>query len=360
MNWQLRALAREAVLNLRSNATRTAVLAGITAAALGTLAFLELRQAADIRAFAREYDAAGGYVVVVTPAEGATLSAGRCAAIESQEGVIAAGPVRLIGVESFTSAPGVLFQSAVVGEGTLRVWTPGTQSAPSPPGESLAVGVALAKELGLRAGSYIAAAGGMPAAVSAVIDSRRNPQIQRWALDVAPPDGTADACWVAFRRASYAAGQTGLPAWFASGSREPLVRPYLRSDQFTRDPAQEFAGRPQRFGWLAAAGLIVALAVLAAWFRRSEIGLYLAVGTSRAQLLGLLAIETLVVTAIAFLASTLWAVAIRRALHQAVPADELRVALRSAGSGALLALLAAPFAQVLVARGNIAALLKDR
>jgi hypothetical protein len=360
VSWRARALLREAWLNAWANGARSAVVIGIAAAAMGVLAFLELRQANDLRAFQRDYAAAGGYVAIVRGQE-RPIPAARCDAVQGWDGVVAAGAVRRAETVTFATAPGLLFQSAEVTPGLLAVWRPGYAAVPAPEGGSLVVGTTLADELGLEAGMYAAPLGAEPVVVAAVLDmGRRNPQVQRWALEVAPASGLAAECWVEFDRNSYAAGQASLGAWFAEGSQEPIVVPWRRSDEFTRDPAAEFAGRPQRFGWLAAGALIAAVFTLGAWFRRAELGLYLAVGTSRLQLLGLLAVEATLLFGLSAAVGVAWALAVQRALDHPVPWEEARLAARSAVSGGLLGLALAPWVAVLVARGNIAALLKDR
>lgn len=360
MSWRPSALVREATLNILANGARSLVIVLLLGAAIGALAFLELGEANDLAAFRRDYAAAGGFVAVVV-AHDDSLSAERCEGLHSWPGVVAAGSVRNTGTVSFTSAPGVLFQSAAVSPGILAVWRPGSYAAPALDGGSFIAGAALAKELGLVSGSFTARTGEQPALVQAVIDTtRRNPQAQRWALEVGPPAGSADECWVEFDRETHAAGFASLPAWFAAGTQEPVARPYLRADEFTRDPAREFADRPQRFGWLAVGGLAIALFVLMAWFRRAELGLYLALGTSRIQLLVLLALEAGILIVFAAGAAIPWAVALHSALGHSLPADHMRLALRAGVSGALLALALAPIAASLVARGDIAALLKER
>ena len=360
MRWRAAALAREALLNIAANAVRSAVVVVLLGVAIGALAFLELQEAHDLAAFRDEYAAAGGFVAVVGAQEG-TISAERCEALATRPGVVAAGSARNTGTVSFTSAPGVLFQSAAVSKGILDVWRPGAAVPPIVEGPSFVAGASLAKELGLAPGSVAARTGEPPARVAAVIDtSRRNPQVQRWALELAPPAGGANECWVEFDRAHYAAGFETLPAWFAEGTREPIARPYLRSDEFTRDPAAEFAGRPQRFGWLALGGLAAALFMLMAWFRRAELGLYLALGTPRSQLLALLALEAAVLIAVAAAISVPWAFAVQVALGEGVPSDHVSLALRGALSGTLLAMVLAPLAGSLAVRGNVAGLLKER
>lgn len=360
MSWRISALLREAWLNVARNPVRSAVVVLIAAAAVGVPGYLELRTAADLTAFQRDYAAAGGYVAVVTGQEGG-IDGGRCAALANWEGVVAAGGMRTAGTVSFVSAPGVLFQSAAVTEGALRVWAPSQRAEPADGTPAYVAGKALAKEIGLREGSLTALTGEPVARVRGVIESeRRNPQVQRWSLDVVSPAGTFDECWVEFSRESYSPGLAALAAWFASGSEEPIVRPYTRKDEFTRDPLQEFRDRPQRYGWVAAGGLIAAIFLLTAWFRRSELGLYLATGTGRLQLVTMLAAEALLLVGTGALIAAFWGAAIHAALGHNLPRDHLQIAGRALLSSALLGLLLAPWAPSLVARGNIASLLKDR
>lgn len=360
MSWRARSLLREAWFNTWANPARSAVVVLIAAAAVGLLAFLELRQAEDIRKFQEEYAAAGGYLAIVAGQEG-PIDAARCEALRGLPGVVAAGSQRGTGTVSFVTAPGLLFQSAAVSAGVLAVWRPGMSAEPAPLTGAMVAGVALARELGLRGGSYTVRVGESPLLVSAVLDAgRRNRQVQRWALDIAPPAGPADECWVEFERNAYASGSAALAAWFASGAQEPVVRPYFRPDEFTRDPAKEFAARPEGFGWLAAAGLIVAVSLLAAWFRRAELGLYLALGTPRPQLWALIALETAFLVTAASALALPWAFAIHRTLDHPLPWDHVRVALRSGLSGASLGLVLAPVVATFVARGSVAGLLKER
>jgi hypothetical protein len=139
-----------------------------------------------------------------------------------------------------------------------------------------------------------------------------------------------------------------------------VARPYIRRDEFTRDPAAEWAARPQRNGWPLTGGLMAGLFALTAWFRRSELGLYLAIGTPRMSLMLMLAVEVMLLVSLAFLLSVAHAFAIAEALHQSPGLSEVFVVLRTAGSAGLLALAIAPVLAVLVVRGSIAELLKER
>ena len=359
MSWRTGALVREAWLNVASSRWRTAGIVLGLAAMMGALAWLELRDADELRSFQADFARSGGYVALGIPAADPG-SAARCEAVNGQAGVVAGGAVFPAQLATLETAPGVLFQRAPVTRGILRVWDP-DRHVPVAGGRQMVVGLALAEEMGLRTGSYAVPEGEEPALVTAVVDvARRNPQVARWLLEPAPPAGAAEQCWVEFEPGAYEAGVASLAARFTTGDEEAVARPYIRRDDFTRAPAAEWAARPQRNGWPLAGGLMAGLFALTAWFRRSELGLYLAIGTPRVSLLFMLAAEVLLLVAVAFALSVAYAFAIDEALHHSAGRSEVWIVARTAGSAALLALVVAPVLGVLVVRGSIAELLKER
>jgi hypothetical protein len=76
--------------------------------------------------------------------------------------------------------------------------------------------------------------------------------------------------------------------------------------------------------------------------------------------MGMLAVEALLVVGFALALAGAYAFAIDEALRHSPGWDETRIVLRTVGSAALLALALAPLLGVLVVRGSIAELLKDR
>jgi len=357
VTWRLSALIEEGLANLGASAFRSALLLVVAAAAFGGLAYLELRQGMELTGFTRDFREGGAYVAVAS-VPGGSISGTRCESLNGTTGVVAAGAWRSTGQATFPTAPGVLFQAASVTPGILRVWDPGQ---PLGTGPGLVVGPAMAGELGLRAGLIAAFEGDEPVSVSGVGDfSKRNPQAARWALSPVSPAGEFDECWVEFEPGAYEAGRETLAARFAESSADPAVRPYRRSDEFTRDPAGEWSSRPQKLGWIAVPVGLFGFGLVAAWFRRAEAGLYLAMGTRRAQLALMGASESWPLVAAAWGLGFSYAVA-AQFLRSADPTVEvLRHAAVTSGSAALLALAMLPWAGALVARGSIASLLKDR
>ncbi len=360
MSWRPWELVHEAWLNVVTSPWRAGGLVLAMSAIFGGLAGLELHEASELTGFQDNFLRSGGYVALGIPADGEPLGAARCEALNGQPGVVAAGAVFAPEPDTLETAPSVRFQRAAVTRGVLRVWDPRLRMEPSGERE-LVLGVALARELALRVGSWAILEGQQPARVAGVAEvERRNPQVARWALEIVPPAGAIEECWVEFEPGAYEGGLAALPAIFTTGDKEAIARPYIRRDQFTRDPAAEWASRPQKDGWPLAAGVVAGLFALTAWFRRSELGLYLAVGTPRRSLMAMLAVEVLLVVVFAVALAIAYALAIAEVLRCSPGWDEVRVVSRTAGSAALLALALSPTLAVLVVRGSIAELLKDR
>jgi hypothetical protein len=357
MTWRIATLIREGLANLRANVFRSLLLLVLCAAGFGGLAFLELRQGMDLTDFTREYRAGGAYVAIAS-VPGTGVSGSRCESLNGRPGVVAAGAWRGTGQDTFPTAPGVLFQAADVTLGLLRVWDTDQELGL---GEGLVIGPAMAQELGLRAGLVADFGTDGPTYVTGVGDfGRRNPQAARWALSPAPATGPFDECWVEFEPGAYEAGRDGLAARFAESSADPAVRPYRRADEFTRDPAAEWATRPQKWGWAAVSGVLFGFGLVASWFRRAEAALYLALGTRRAQLSVMAAAETWPLVATGWLLGFAYAVAVQGWRGSNPTGDVLWHAAATSGSAALVLLALIPWASPAVARGSIANLLKDR
>ena len=333
----------------------------IAGAVFGTVAFLELRTSRDLLGFVEGFERSGGYVAVVVPAEGSTVDASVCEGLNELDFVVSAGALMATELTSFTAAPGLLFQRAPISQGILEVWAPGRRIRAGDGRPALVAGAALADELGLRPGSFLQPVGGAPTEIVAVVDTqKRNPQASRWALEIVPPVGSVEACWVELSRDAYEAGIGTLPAFFAGGDEPPIVRRYRRRDEFTRDPLAEFRARPQRLGWVAAAGPVVGTFWLMTWFRRSELGLYLALGTGRATVATMLAVEAMVILTLAYVLGVAYGFALDAALHHEPGFATALLAVRTSISAALLAAALAPLGALLFVRGTIADLLKDR
>ncbi len=357
MSWKTRELINEGTANLRGSAFRSILLAAICAAAFGGLAFAEVRQAADLSAFAASYREAGAHIAVVS-LQGDGIPGSRCEALRWEQGVIGAGAWRSAGQVSFASAPGVLFQAADVTPGILAVWSPGERFYS---GAGVIAGMALAEETGLRRGLMVRFLENEPMVVTGVAElAPRMPQATRWVLGPVSPSGFFDECWVEFEPGVSEAGKASLAAIFATGAADPVVRSVRRSDEFTRDPAAEWESRPQKHGWVAVTIALSGFIVAAAWYRRSEAALYMATGTGRLELVVMSAAEHWPIVALGWCIGYSYAVSAHLSWGEGAAMDFARHAAVTSGAAAILLLPASACANALIARGNIAALLKDR
>jgi len=358
VNWRVTDLIAEAWSNLRAAPGRSFLLIGLTAALMGGLSFVEANTTSELIDFNRLYVASGGNAVVVYSDSG--LSASTCSTAGSLPGVLGAGAISQLAPVETDMAPGTLFNTAA---GTVGLWdviaTDQTTRTGSD-GSGWVIGDAAATELGLTPGMMLGIAGD-PKTVDNVMDTElRDPQASRWIMAPMAPTGAAVQCWIEFD-AGISTGRTETATAIFAGVDDAVATPLVRLDEFSRDPLAELASRPTRFGWVLA-GMVIALTVwVMAWFRRSDIGLYRALGTRTSGLTIIGSIEALIPLIVGATLGTLWGVAAASAVTgSATGADQWSIVARSVGSGVLLALIAAPLPWALGARQPIADQLKDR
>lgn len=351
--WRLAAVIREALANYASSSARILVLVVGVGGMLAALAWAELTFSAEVKGRAQRYAAAGGYVAVVDGLTGLTASS--CERIRWDPRIVSAGGLRAGGEVIASNAPGVRFQRLEVTQGLVEVWDP---SDPAIVSGAYLVGGAAAAELGLATGSWVSTDVG-PTAPAVVIDpAARNPFAARAFLDLVPPTGRVDQCWVEFRPESFEAGLVWLPAAFAP--QEAEARRAVDRGEFSVDPAELFAGRPHRWGWLPVGLVASTMIALMALFRRSESAVYRAFGLSKLGLLIMQEVETAALVLVTFVLASVWAVMAYAITSGAPDLDQVIVALRTSGKAAALILIIGPIAAALAAGGSPASLLKER
>lgn len=358
MTWRIRDLIVDALRNLAGSPSRTLLLGVVAAGLIGALVFIELATTDDLLAFEKRFVDSGGNVVVAHSEEG--LPADRCAALAAMPGIKRSGAVAPGPAVEVGQAPGTLFNTGTVTAGAVELFT----ATPPPPISDITdrwvVGAAAADELGLTRDSWLAI-DNQQRQVGAVIDTAtRNPQIGRWILTIGPPTGTAQQCWIEYFPGATTGRIETIDTAFA-GTPDAVVTPWIRLDDFARNPIEELATRPQTNAWILAGLLLAAIAWITTWFRRSHIGLYRAVGTGPAALLILGTVEYGVPILIGAVAGSLWATAIWTATTSGIPHhDQLIIAYRTAASATLLATATAALLWPATAKESIADQLKDR
>jgi hypothetical protein len=358
MSWRIRDLVVEGLRNLAGSPARSTMLAVAAGAVIGALVFVELSTTEDLLAFEQRFVDSGGNVVVAFSEQG--ISTGRCHSLTAMSGVKASAAIAVGPAVEAGNSPGTLFNSGTVTAGAIGLFA--VDSA-RPVGESVdrwILGSEAAKELGLREGSWLAV-GSTRRQVGVVIDTEtRNPQIARWILETGAPSGTSQQCWVEFLPGARTGRVETIDTVFA-GSSDVVVTPWIRLDDFARNPTEELAARPQIYAWIVAGLILSAIAWIATWFRRSQIGLYRAVGTGPAALLILGTVEYAAPILTGAIAGTLWATAAWTATTDGFAHyDQLVIAYRTAASAAFLATATAALLWPATAKGSIAEQLKDR
>jgi len=357
--WRLRGLAVEAIRNVAGGRVRSVLLAVVAAGVVGALVFIELSTTDELLMFQEGFIDSGGNVFIATSEEG--LAAEQCGALTSMEGVIGTAGIEAGPALETMIAPGTLFGTAEVTIGALGLFSSGPSVPAADVTDGWVIGQAAASELGISQGMWLGIDGSTSRRVGAVIDTEaRNPRIGRWLMAVRPPVGSVTECWVEFAAGVTTGRQETVSAVF-SGATDVVVVPWIRLDEFSRDPIAEFAGRPQASAWIIAGLLIGMMAWLVTRFRRSQIGLYRAVGTGPSALLILGAVELGVPIVSGALIGSLWATAIWATAIAGYPsADQFSVAARTALSTVLLAIAVGPLLWPITARGSIAEQLKDQ
>lgn len=355
--WRVWDLLVDAVRNVAAGRVRSVLLAGVTAGVIGALVFIELSTTDELLTFQDGFIDSGGNMFIAASEEG--LASERCAALLSMEGVIGSASVEAGPPVETAIAPGTLFGTGRVTIGALELFSSGPSASAADLANGWIIGEAAASELGVSQRMWLGVGGSTPRQVGAVVNTEaRNPRIDRWLLAVQPPAGTVSECWVEFAPGVMTGRQETVSAVF-SDSADVIVVPWIRLDEFSRDPVAELVGRPQASAWIIAGLLIGAMAWLVTWFRRSQIGLYRAVGTGPSALLILGAVELGIPILSGALIGSLWAAAIWSANTAGYPdADQLAIGIRTVTSTALLALAIGPLFWPVTAQGSIAEQLK--
>lgn len=358
-SWRLMDVFTEAVRNIAASGTRAVMFGAAAALVVGALAYVELTTTADLLAFEDGFVTAGGNVVVATTDDG--LDAARCAALASQRGVVSSVAVATGPLVEVDQAPGTLFNTASVTVGALDQFVLGSSLSSADTVDRWVVGASAAQELGVGEGMWLGVDGGESRQVGVIIDTEvRNPRMQRWIMTVVPAAGTADECWVEFAPGARAGREEFVATIFAD-SADVVVAPWIRLDQFSRNSVAELAARPQADGWLIAGLVLAGISWLATWFRRSQIGLYRAVGTGPSTLLIFGAVEYAIPMLVGSVAGVMWAAATWSAITGRFPgADQAAIAVRMASSSFLLAAVVGPILWPALARESIAKQLKER
>ncbi len=358
MSWRIRSVAKEAWRNVHCSPLRSGLIVALTAATIGALAFAELTTTSNLIVHQAEIDAAGGHVYVATSETG--LPAGRCSTLYLQTGVESSGEMAALPPVAPTKSPGSSLSAFAATPAILAMLTEANDV------ESIIaarfgyfVGSEAAQELGLSPGMAVDIGEG-PHPVLGVVDTAlRNTRTGRSILTPASVAVDSTTCMVAYERGAVTGRREFLAAAF-SDVDDVSIDPLIRLGGFSRDPLQDMRRRPTQSAWVLVGAVLAMISWGELWFRRSDIGLYRALGTPRSALVVIGSTESLLTTVPGWLIGFAWAVAIQSASVGRLPSgDALRVAFRSGISAILLFLALMSLPLLITARESIADQLKD-
>lgn len=356
VGWRAKDATAEVVRNATSAPGRVALTGLAAVAVFASIILAELRFTQELLSFQERFETEGGYVAIATANE--TFPGWRCVKLAQHEDVVSVAALNRNNPARVDGAPGALFQTGSI-SGSLSVWDPTKRGNEAETGH-LALGHIAAEELGVNAGSILSFKGTVQEIETIINPDHRNPEISRWLLTRDTPDAHFQECWIEFRPGQLEAGMETVAASIAPATRSVDVRPWRRLDEFARNPTTELADRVQRLAWLPAGILIVWLGWLVAWFRRSELGLYRALGTSNITLWYMAQVEAALIFGASFIIGV-EVVLVVYSLQYGLPSiDQLVIAGRNAGSAALLAIALAPLGWLITSRVSLADQIKDR
>ncbi len=293
MSWRISTLANEGIRNMVANPSRFVALFLVLSGTCAALTYVELTSISKVIDLHEAYLERGSDVVVAT-APGA-IPRRACERLGALTGVEQAGSIAEGPLASLSSSPRTLFRLGLFSQGALGIHgVSRTVPAQSSAGRGFTAGRELADELGLWLGAFVSLAdSGATGQVIEVVDSPvLNQTVQRWLVASVVPTGLADECWVRVSPGvEMEYSEQMLDATFIGLRSDLSTRPLVIVDDLARLPSVEFEGRAsERFA--AMAGVLVgALLVIGVALRRSELGLYRAVGTGRSGLVVLVACE---------------------------------------------------------------------
>ncbi|MFT3852259.1 MAG: hypothetical protein QM733_05935 [Ilumatobacteraceae bacterium] len=225
----------------------------------------------------------GGYLFTVSPPDDTSgdippnLTLGKCDMLTSVDGVAFSGAFGVTHEERLLSATdqrvGIIDMSA----GLRRVLS-SIDGRPIP-ADSFIADNATAEAFGITDGAALAIGSQPPTLVVLRDIEVLSPALTRAVLQTAAPNDHAVRCFIAQQPGSPPPDPADIAA--ALGSDRYTVRPTNPSTVLLDRPQHEFDRRTIRFiPWLAAL-IMAAVAAMVRWSRRSERGLYLALGIDR-------------------------------------------------------------------------------
>jgi len=279
------------MLSLCSEAFRRAVASPVrvgllTCAAVVMFAVMlasELAVVSDIESFRRQemWQGRGIALVQDVPFGEQELLRESCNRIGAHSGVVAAGGFREPEFQSLATYPGTGIRLASLDEAVWQMWYPGSAG----PETGVAAGVAIVERLGLLPGDPVR----LQSAPERVLrietvtgQGRPFAQADNWLIEPAAVNEPIEVCWVDFGEPVRQEHLDHLAASVGNLSAY-RVSPVIRTNELSRNPSAEFAGRWTQWGPLATITVLALLYAMILHSRKGEQAVYVTVGLNRAE-----------------------------------------------------------------------------
>jgi len=303
MSFSWRTTFDEALRNLRANALLSVSLAAVTAMLGLSASLFTMSEVGALVSNFHQLVRSGGYVVSATGSNGSLLSAARCEALRSIQGVKAAGG--RFATERITSPllPSSWVELVTGTPGLGYIYWPSSLDVDYQPG-GVSVGDGIATRLGIDAPAYLPLASSSGSELIEITSiappSERTDQANNSVFIPVAPFGVVQECYVESEPSAASAIGGLLAGWFDD---EVNVRPLHPG--FSPASYKELHGRASFFASYGA-GLLGGLSFgLVVFARRQEYALYRSLGMTpwRISLMLVVELATLVVMPIAIGAS---------------------------------------------------------
>lgn len=356
-------LVREGYRNFVADTTRGAVVVGLSTLLLVVLVAAEAAQFTDVVREERDFRDRGGYTFRLDSVgsdgqipERGTIDGPACERLSRLPGVVAAGV--------FVSTGGQLATS--LSRQTRfdhHVATPNGVRALAGPDVDAAGAVLLGREAHLLAAAgagdlvqIATAAGDRTLSVAGVLDEPSMSGLELAVVEIVSVPPLARSCVVRTRPSSYHQLRDAAAAVVTDDPATVQVADIVFRGAFVQPPLQRYRVRPTALAWIVAGGLLGLMGTAVHGLRRSDMGLYRALGARRGDVAVVLAVES----ALGMAAGLSVAVAVAWLLHNTVAQGSLALSVITVSRAAAVAAATIVVAIPAAVRGHAADQLKDR
>lgn len=297
----------------------------------------------------------GENIFVIAVPDEESLDSTTCESLSRQDWVETSGSVfgENVAADATWEPAGVRLSVIELSQGALGSWWP---DAPNSGG--VFVGNDLSGTLGISPKAKIASSGELTTINDSLPLSVTPKNLQASIVRVVPAVGAAQECW--FRVTPLGQGSAGSLAQVRFPNNTMLTAAYARGNDLAGDPEDQLFTSQGLTLWVGAVGVALIFIAFVGLSRRSEVGIYRALGTRWSEVWFMAVLQIFVLTALStslvVASSMLWL-----AVTQTLPltGDIIWYLTAPVASYALIVCAAGPLIQTLAASGKIVNTMKN-